>query len=279
MNPKISAITLGVQDPSRAKQFYSEGLRSAIQQDHGEFVSLSLGNGSGTLALYRREALAADAGVAADGSGFRGFTLSYILDSAEGVDAVLGGAARAGASIIKPAKSALWGGYSGYFADPDGTLWKVASTSKPKRSARGRRSQAQSRAVGSPAPSPKEIAVTLAARNLKATKRFYREGLGCAIDKHFPGFVSFKLGAGSSSLGLYKWDGLAKDAGVAATGNGFRAFTLSDIVDSADDVDDVLAAAQRAGGTISKPAEVASWGGYSGYFTDPDGVLWKLATS
>lgn len=278
MNPQVSVITLGVKDPDRAKQFYTQGLGCAIQQDHGEFVSLGLGDGSSTLALYRREALANDAGVPEDGTGFQGFTLSYLVDSAEGVDAVLASAVRAGAEIVKPPKSALWG-YGGVFTDPDGYLWKAASSSKPKRGSRRDRSKAQLPEAGGATPSPREIVILLGAKDLKRTKQFYRDGLSCPIDKNYPGFVSFKLSDGSFPLALYKWDALAKDAGVAADGSGFRGFTLSYVVDSAEDVDAMLAEAERAGGTIAKPAEGATWGGYSGYFTDPDSNLWKVASS
>ena len=76
MNPKVSDIMLGVRDLTRAKQFYSEGLGSPIDKNFGKFVNFNLGDGSSTLALYGWEALADDAGVAADSSGFRGFTLS-----------------------------------------------------------------------------------------------------------------------------------------------------------------------------------------------------------
>jgi len=127
MNPQISVITLGARDMNRAKQFYSEGLGCRIEQDHGKFVSFNLGSGSSALALYAWDALAADAGVAGDGSGFRGITLNYIVPSAERVDEVLAQAERAGATIVKPAQRAQWGGYFGYFSDPDGYLWKVAS--------------------------------------------------------------------------------------------------------------------------------------------------------
>lgn len=126
MNPHVSVITLGVGDLNRAKQFYSEGLGWPIQQEQGEWVSFSLGDGSSALGLYPWEALADDAGVAADGSGFRGITLSYIVRSEERVDAVLGEAERAGGAIAKPAQRGPWGGYFGYFADLDGYLWKVA---------------------------------------------------------------------------------------------------------------------------------------------------------
>ncbi len=111
MNPHVSGITLGVKDLNRAKQFYSEGLGWPIQQEQGEWVSFSLNNGSSVLGLLPWEALADDAGVAADGSGFHGITFSYIVRSEERVDAVLGEAERAGGKIAKPAQSAAWGGY------------------------------------------------------------------------------------------------------------------------------------------------------------------------
>jgi uncharacterized glyoxalase superfamily protein PhnB len=69
-----------------------------------------------------------DAGVAAEGSGLRGITLSYIVRSEERVDAVLAEVERSGGKIAKPAQHAPWGGYSGYFSDPDGYLWKVAAS-------------------------------------------------------------------------------------------------------------------------------------------------------
>jgi catechol 2,3-dioxygenase-like lactoylglutathione lyase family enzyme len=111
----------------RAKQFYGEGLGCRIENDYGVFVYFNLGEGSSPLGLYTREALARDAGVAAEGSGFSGVTLNYNVESSERVDEVMGTAERAGATIVRPAQKAQWGGYFGYFADPDGFLWKVAS--------------------------------------------------------------------------------------------------------------------------------------------------------
>ena len=127
MNPHISVLTLGVDDIDRAKEFYNKGLGWPIQQDHGQFVSFAPTAGSSALALYPREVLAADAGLSSEGSGYRSFMLSYIVQSNNRVDAVLNEAEAAGATIVKPAQSAQWGGYFGYFADPDGNLWKVVS--------------------------------------------------------------------------------------------------------------------------------------------------------
>ena len=131
MNPHISAITLGVADLARARRFYGEGLGWPIEQDYPQWVSFKMGEGSSMVGLYPAEALAGDAGVAPDGTGFRGVTLSYIVRSEDRVAEVLAEAERAGATIVKPAERSQWGGASGHFADPDGFIWKVASGSGP----------------------------------------------------------------------------------------------------------------------------------------------------
>jgi uncharacterized protein len=82
--------------------------------------------GNSDLALYTREALAGDAAVQPGGTGFRGFTITHIVERAERVDALLDRAARAGASIHGAARASV-SGYGGYFEDPDGNLWQVAS--------------------------------------------------------------------------------------------------------------------------------------------------------
>jgi uncharacterized protein len=131
MKPHVSVITLGVKDMNKAKQFYNEGLGWPVLQDYEQWVSFSLGDGSSALGLYTWDALAADAGVPADGDGFRGVTLSYIVGTEERVGEVLGEAEKAGATIVKPVEQA-WGGAFGYFADPDGYLWKVATGNGPQ---------------------------------------------------------------------------------------------------------------------------------------------------
>ena len=128
MKAHVSAITLGVQDVNRAKGFYSDGLGWPIRQDFGQWVDFSLNDGSTVLGLYAWDALAADAGVPVDGSGFRGVAFSYFVSSVDRVDAVLAEAQKAGGTIAKAGQSSDWGGYFGYFADPDGYLWKVVAS-------------------------------------------------------------------------------------------------------------------------------------------------------
>ena len=129
MNPHVSVITLGVKDLAKAKQFYGKGLGWTAYQDYPQWVVFSINNGSSGLGLLASDALAGDAGVPAEGNGFRGVTLSYLVRSEDRVAEVLAEAERAGGKIVKPAERAQWGGSSGYFADPDGYLWKVASGS------------------------------------------------------------------------------------------------------------------------------------------------------
>ena len=125
---KLNAIMLGVQDVARAKKFYTEGLGAVIEQDYPGFARLTLGDGCSSLALYEWDAVAADAGVPSEGGGFRGVSLHFTPDSREAVDQVIAQAEAAGGSVVRKPEDAQWGGYFGYFADPDGYLWKVATS-------------------------------------------------------------------------------------------------------------------------------------------------------
>ena len=126
---QVTAIMLGVEDLARSRKFYAEGLGCPVDQDYPQFISFNLGDGSSSLALYEREAAAKDAGVSSEGSGFRGVSFHYIVSSSDAVDEVMANATAAGGSVVKQAAGSQWGGYSGYFSDPDGYLWKVASPS------------------------------------------------------------------------------------------------------------------------------------------------------
>lgn len=124
MQPRISMITLGVRDLDAAVQFYEQGL-GFPRMDSPPSVAFFTLNGS-WLGLYGLEALAEDAQVPADGSGFSGFTLAHNVHSESEVDAVIDHAVKAGATLVKPGQMVFWGGYSGYFKDLDGYLWEVA---------------------------------------------------------------------------------------------------------------------------------------------------------
>jgi catechol 2,3-dioxygenase-like lactoylglutathione lyase family enzyme len=124
MEPRITLITLGVSDLDRAIRFYREGL-GLPKRDGPDGIAFFETRGT-WLSLYPRESLAQDATVPAEGSGFRGFTLAHNVASPEEVDRTLQQALDAGAALVKPGEKASWGGYSGYFADPDGFLWEVA---------------------------------------------------------------------------------------------------------------------------------------------------------
>ncbi|MBW4579750.1 MAG: VOC family protein [Tildeniella nuda ZEHNDER 1965/U140] len=125
MQQRVSLITLGVQDLQRSLQFYRDGLGwkpASNSNDDITFFQL----GGVVLALYPRTELAEDATIDATGTGFSGITLSYNTKSREEVDTVLQLIEQLGETIVKPAQDVFWGGYSGYFADPDGHLWEVA---------------------------------------------------------------------------------------------------------------------------------------------------------
>jgi uncharacterized protein len=124
MEPRISVITLGVADLERSIRFYRDGL--GLPRRPGPDGIAFFETRATWLALYPREALAEDAHVPAQGSGFRAFTLAQFVASKELVERTLEQAVAAGAKLVKPAQTVFWGGYSGYFSDPDGFLWEVA---------------------------------------------------------------------------------------------------------------------------------------------------------
>ncbi len=124
MEQRLSLITLGVSDLNRSREFYERlGWRRSMAKSDGIVFFQA---GGMALALYPRDELAKDAKVSAEGQGFSGITLAHNTRSRAEVDTVLKEAAAAGAKILKPAEEAFWGGYSGYFSDPDGFLWEVA---------------------------------------------------------------------------------------------------------------------------------------------------------
>lgn len=124
MEQRVSLITLGVADLARSTAFYERlGWKRSMKKAAGVAFFQT---GGMALALWPRAELAKDADIAAAGGGFAGFALAFNTRDRAEVERVLDEAARAGGKIVKPAKEAFWGGYTGYFADPDGFLWEVA---------------------------------------------------------------------------------------------------------------------------------------------------------
>lgn len=125
MEQRLSLVTLGVSDLARSRRFYCGGLGWRESSAGNESVCF-IDAGGVVLGLYGRTALAEDAGVPSEGGGFSGFALAHNVASEAEVDRVLAEAVTAGGTLVKPGKKVFWGGYSGYFADPDGHLWEVA---------------------------------------------------------------------------------------------------------------------------------------------------------
>jgi uncharacterized glyoxalase superfamily protein PhnB len=130
MQPRITLITLCVDDLERAVRFYRDGLGLATQGivgeqfEHGAVAFFDLARGL-RLALWPRASLAHDAGLAVGPRSTTEFCLAHNVGARADVDTVMGEAARAGATVVKPAQDTFWGGYAGYFQDPDGHLWEV----------------------------------------------------------------------------------------------------------------------------------------------------------
>ena len=131
MEPRFTILTLGVDNLEKAMIFYRDGLGLHTQGvigtefEHGAVVFFDLQHGM-KLALYPRTDLAWDAKIAPSPVSSTEFSIGYLTRTRDEVDAIMDAARKAGATITKPAQKAFWGGYSGYFKDPDGHLWEIA---------------------------------------------------------------------------------------------------------------------------------------------------------
>jgi len=192
----IDAITLDVPDPVAAKDFYAR--------------SFGLGD--------RLRLRAAEAPT----TGFRGFTLSLIVSQPANADALINAALAAGATVLKPAKKSLWG-YGGVVSAPDGTIWKVATSSKKNS-----------------APVTQDIdqvVLLLGATDVAASKQFYVDH-GLTVGKSFGRkYVEFESPNSAVKLGLYGRKALAKDAGVAPDGSGSHRIAINSSAGSFSDPD------------------------------------------
>ena len=130
MKPRVTVITIGVDDLDRALRFYRDGLGLATEGiigqefDHGAVAFFDLQAGL-KLAIWPRTSISHDSGLPLSGQSPTEFTLGHNVSSKEEVDSVMGQAQRAGATIVKAGHDTFWGGYAGYFQDPDGHVWEV----------------------------------------------------------------------------------------------------------------------------------------------------------
>jgi catechol 2,3-dioxygenase-like lactoylglutathione lyase family enzyme len=131
MKPRVTLITLAVEDLGRAVQFYRDGMGLETQGivgeefEHGAVAFFHLESGL-RLALWPRTSLAHDAGLPVASGGGATICLAHNVASRGEVDAVMAEACSAGATVVKAARKTFWGGYAGYFQDPDAHLWEVA---------------------------------------------------------------------------------------------------------------------------------------------------------
>jgi uncharacterized protein len=134
MRPRVTMLTIGVDDLERSLAFYRDGLGFPTpgivgrEIDHGAVAFFDLQAGL-RLAIFPRDNLAHDAGIQKAAPSATEFSIAHNVRSEPEVDAVMTQAEAAGATIVKPAQKTFWGGYAGYFADPDGHLWEVAFNS------------------------------------------------------------------------------------------------------------------------------------------------------
>jgi hypothetical protein len=131
MKARITVLTIGVDDLERSLAFYRDGLGLPTQGivgrefEHGAVAFFDLQAGV-QLAIWPRDDLAHDTGLRKSPSSSTEFSIGHNVRSEQEVDAVMRQAQQAGATVVKPAQKTFWGGYAGYFADPDGHLWEIA---------------------------------------------------------------------------------------------------------------------------------------------------------
>jgi len=130
MNPRITVLTLGVDNLERAVQFYRDGLGLRTQGiigtefENGAVAFFNLQDGL-KLALWPRKSIAADTGLTMQAPSATEFTIGHNVSTQANVDEIMANAVSAGATIVKPAQATFYGGYAGYFQDPDGHVWEV----------------------------------------------------------------------------------------------------------------------------------------------------------
>ena len=192
----IASVTLEVSDVAAAETFYADAF------DLGDAVSVR----------------ASDAPT----SGFRGFTMSLVVSQPSTVDSLVGAALEGGATVLKPVEKSFWG-YGGVVKAPDGTIWKVATSSKKD--------------TGPATREVDEVVLLLGVDDVKSTKRYYVDR-GLAVGKSFGSrYVEFDTNGSAVKMALYSRRAAAKDAGVAPEGDGSHRIVIGSDADAFTDPD------------------------------------------
>ena len=192
----VASVTLEVSDVAAAESFYTDAF------DLGDTVGVR----------------ASDAAT----SGFRGFTMSLVVSQPSTVDSLVGTALEAGATVLKPVEKSFWG-YGGVVQAPDGTIWKIASSSKKD--------------TGPATRAVDEIVLLLGVDDVRATKQYYADR-GLAVGKSFGSkYVEFDTTGSDVKLALYSRRAAAKDAGVSPEGSGSHRIVIGSETDAFTDPD------------------------------------------
>lgn len=166
----LDTLALGVPDVAAARSFYTSVFAPETTESAGS-VTLDM-HGTGNIALQAIETLADDAQVAPEASGFRGYVVSSIVSQPSEVEALMHAGAQGGATVLKPAKKGFFGGFSGVFRAPDGTVWKLSAQAK------------KDTGPAKNPPQPSETPIFLGVAEPKSSKEFYT-ALGLTVDRDY----------------------------------------------------------------------------------------------
>lgn len=257
----LDVVTLAGDRPA-SKDFYAAVFNPLMTETAGS-VEVDM-HGTGRFELAPAATAAGSGGEGAS-STFPGYVVTYALAQPSEVQAVMDAAAGAGARVLKQAKKALFGSFSGSFRAPDGSIWKVAADSN------------KSKGPAATAPRPTEISIILGVEDPKASRNFY-QALGMATDRDYGNkYIDFQPQQGAVRLCLMPRAVLAKDVGIDNPGEGTGRLTLRHRPETREGIDQLKAAARTAGGRSTAPPERTA-GSEPSHFTDPDGFHWMLST-
>lgn len=264
-SPATAPLTLDVVrlegDLATSADFYAAAFGPVLTERDGA-VEMDL-HGAGRFELAPT-ASADGTGGDDDPTPFPGYVVTYALAQPSEVRAVMDAAVHAGAHVLKPAKKALFGSFSGAFRAPDGSVWKIAADSSRDRGA------------GGGDPRPTEISIILGVQAPTASRTFY-QALGMETDRDYGNkYIDFRPVDSAVRLCLMQRAVLAKDVGIDDPGRGAEGLALDHRVEDGPGRDQLVHAAESAGGGSVAPPERTD-APDAGHFTDPDGFRWRLS--